>query len=275
MNEVVDETVAEVVEDDVIDDVIEADEVDTEEAEPETTDSEETASIEDEPSESSTEKPDDGFEKRAAELTSKFYTEKQQKEYYKQQFEALSEQQKAAPVEAGKTLADFEYDEGAFATYLTGQAQQAARAEVEQRQHREVQMKARAEFEAKEAAFAESTADYQMVTRSQTLAISPPMVEALQSAEKGPEVLYYLGKHPDVAMQLANMAPLDAARELGRIEATKLVAPKPSTTKTPAPVPKIKAADTSATRVKSDSPDSDKLSDAEWLKRENKRLGYS
>jgi hypothetical protein len=274
----VDEPVAEVVED-VIDEVIEdvdADEVDADEAESETADSEEEASEVDEPSESSTEKKDDGFEKRAAEITSKFYNEKQQKEHYKRQYDELvAQQQPAPPSEPGKSLADFEYDEVKFSGYLTDQARQAAHAEVEKGHQQEQQFKRRAEFEMKEAAFEENAKDYQAVTRSQTLAVTETMVEALQSSDKGPAVLYYLGKNPEVASSIAQMAPLDAARELGKIEATKLVAPTPPTSKTPAPVPKIKASDTSAIRVKSNTAASDKLSDAEWLKRENKRLGYS
>jgi hypothetical protein len=274
MNEVVDEAVAEVVED-VVEDIddIEADEVDTEDAEAEAADSEETASDKDEPSESSTEKKDDGFDKRAAELTSKFYTEKQQKEFYKQQYEEAIAKQQAVPVEPGKTLADFEYDEAAYSSYLTEQAKQAAQAEVEQSHQQERVMKARAEFEMKEAAYAETAPDYMVVTRAQTLPVSPAMVETLQTAEKGPEVLYYLGKNPDVAASIAGMAPLDAARELGRIEATKLTKPEPPKSKTPPPPPKIKGADSAVVRIKSDSPDSDKLSDEEWLKRERKRLG--
>jgi hypothetical protein len=274
MNEVVDEAVAEVVED-VVEDIddIEADEVDTEDAEAEAADSEETASDKDEPSESSTEKKDDGFDKRAAELTSKFYTEKQQKEFYKQQYEEAIAKQQSVPVEPGKTLADFEYDEAAYTSYLTEQAKQAAQAEVEQSHQQERVMKARAEFEMKEAAYAETAPDYMVVTRAQTLPVSPAMVETLQTAEKGPEVLYYLGKNPDVAASIAGMAPLDAARELGRIEATKLTKPEPPKSKTPPPPPKIKGADSAVVRIKSDSPDSDKLSDEEWLKRERKRLG--
>jgi hypothetical protein len=263
MNEVVDEAVAEVVED-VVEDIddIEADEVDTEDAEAEAADSEETASDKDEPSESSTEKKDDGFDKRAAELTSKFYTEKQQKEFYKQQYEEAIAKQQSAPVEPGKTLADFEYDEAAYTGYLTEQAVQTAKAEVE---HRETQERV--------TAYAETAPDYMVVTRAQTLPVSPAMVETLQTAEKGPEVLYYLGKNPDVAASIAGMAPLDAARELGRIEATKLTKPEPPKSKTPPPPPKIKGADSAVVRIKSDSPDSDKLSDEEWLKRERKRLG--
>ena len=267
-----DEAVAEVVEEEEVNEIVESvdAEDEDEDLETEVAESEETATEEPEPSESSPEKKDDGFQKRIDELTQRYYEEKNQREHFQQQWE--DSQQAAVTEPPGKTLADFEYDEAAFATYLTGQAQQAAKAEVMQREQMERQMKGRAAFEAKEAGFATNVSDYHAVTRNQALPINQTMVETLQTAEKGPEVLYYLGKNPEVAASLANMSPLDAARELGRIEATKLVTPKPSIKTTPAPVPKIKGADSSATRVRSDSPESDKLSDEEWLKRERKRL---
>jgi len=270
-----DEAVAEVIED-IEPDLVES--VDTEEIEDgediEVADSEDAAPDveEPEPSESSPEKKDDGFQKRIDELTSRFYTEKQRADERERELEALRTQ--APELEPGKTLADFEYDEGQFATYLTGLAKNEAKAEVERSIQSDKELKRRADFEMKEAGFAADAADYHTVTRNPALPISQAIVETLQTADKGPDVLYYLGKHPEVAASLAAMAPLDAARELGIIEATKLVKPEPSITKAPAPVPKIKGSDTSNVRVKSDSPESDKLSDEEWLKREQKRLGY-
>jgi len=268
-----DETAAEVVEEEEVNELVESvdAEDEDEDLEPEITDSGDgSAEVEEPPpEESSASKKDDGFQKRIDELTHRYYEEKNQREHFQQQWE---DSQQVAQEVPGKTLADFEYDEGKFAEYLQGQAVQEARAEVERNTQQQQGMKRRSEFEAQEAKFAASVKDYQTVTRNQALPINQTMVETLQTAEKGPEVLYYLGKNPDVAASLASMSPLDAARELGRIEATKLVKPEPILKTTPAPVPKIKGADSSATRIRSDSPESDKLSDAEWLKRERKRI---
>jgi len=268
-----DETAAEVVEEEEVNELVESvdAEDEDEDLEPEITDSGDgSAEVEEPPpEESSASKKDDGFQKRIDELTHRYYEEKNQREHFQQQWEDSQQVAQEAP---GKTLADFEYDEGKFAEYLNGQAVQEARAEVQRNTQQQQGMKRRSEFEAQEAKFAASVKDYQTVTRNQALPINQTMVETLQTAEKGPEVLYYLGKNPDVAASLASMSPLDAARELGRIEATKLVKPEPILKTTPAPVPKIKGADSSATRIRSDSPESDKLSDAEWLKRERKRI---
>ena len=269
-----DEAVAEPIEDEEVTEVEESVDADDDEeaTEVEVAESEDAAKEEEEPepSESSTEKKDDGFQKRIDELTQRYYTEKQQRERYQQQWE--DSQKVEIPLEPGKTLADFEYDESKFAEYVQGQAVADAKAELERGNRQQAEIEQRAKFGVKEDAFAEKVSDYQSVTRNQNLAITDTMVQTLQTAEKGPEVLYYLGKNPEVAASLSGMHPLDAAREIGRIEATKLVAPEPSTKKPPAAVPKIKAVDSGANRVRSDTPESDKLSTAEWKRREIKRM---
>ena len=271
--EALDETAAEVVEEEEVNELVEsvdADE-DDEDLDTETTDSGDGTSEEEEaePEQSSSSKKDDGFQTRIDELTRRYYEEKNQREHFQQQWE---DSQQVAPQEPGKTLADFEYDEGQFALYVQGQAVQEAKAEIERNNQQQQGIKRRAAFEAKEQDFATNINDYHTVTRNNALPITQVIVETLQTAEKGPEVLYYLGKNPEIAASLSAMSPLDAARELGRIEATKLVKPVPSGKKPPAPVPKIKGADSSTARIRLDSPEADKLSDAEWLKRRNKQV---
>jgi len=271
--EALDETVAiDATEDDIVEDVNEIDEpADADIEESEVAEGEEEATDEEkpEPEESSTSKKDDGFQTRIDELTRRYYEEKNQREHFQQQWE---DSQQVVPQEPGKTLADFEYDEGQFALYVQGQAVHEAKAEIERNNQQQQGIKRRAAFEAKEQDFATNIDDYHTVTRNNALPITQVIVETLQTAEKGPEVLYYLGKNPEIAASLSAMSPLDAARELGRIEATKLVKPVPSGKKPPAPVPKIKATNASVTQIKSDSPESDNLSTEEWKRREIKRL---
>lgn len=62
--------------------------------------------------------------------------------------------------------------------------------------------------------------------------LSLMILESDQSAD----LAYHLGKNPALAVQLSQMSPVAAARELGRIEAT-LAPPKPKTaTKAPDPI---------------------------------------
>lgn len=255
-------------EDEELPEQADADEVDDEsedEANEEAQDKEET-----EPEESSASKKDDGVQKRIDELTRKFREQERLAEHYRQEFENTRASQPQVS-EPGKKLSDFDYDEGKYTEYMVDFAQQEASKRVQESSSRESEARKTAQFSAKESEFADVVQDYHRVTRNPELAITPQMVEALREADDGPEVLYYLGKNPEVARSLATMTPLAMAREIGRIEASKLVKPEPSKTNAPAPTPKIKG-DSASSRIKPDSPESDKLSDAEWLKRERKRL---
>lgn len=230
----------------------------------------------DEPSESSPEKEKDGFQERIDEITGKFRNAERQALVAEQQNRQLQEQlaamqQQQPPTGPDKTLADFDYDEAAFAQYVHEQANNQALERAQQEQQARVQAQKQAEFSVKEQEFAKGVEDYMTVTRNPSVPITQPMVDIAQATDKGPEVLYYLGKNPDVAMQLARMDPLAMAYELGSIQATKLVKPEPPKADTPEPPPKIPAAK-SSTKISTTDPASDKLSDAEWLKRENARL---
>jgi len=256
---------------------VDADLVDADDADPDDTDDEDGATEEDdsESAESSTAKKDDSFQTRIDELTGKYRSEERARTEaetrYQQTLRQLQEMQQARPIDPDKSLADFDYDEKSYASYLTDVARQSAQQEIQQRLYQERTTERHLQFTARESDFGSKVDDYQSVTRNPALPITGPMIEALQTTEAGPAVLYYLGKNPDVARNLAGMPPLDMARELGRIEATKLSKPEKSTSKTPPPPSKIKAG-AASTRIAPNSPESDKLSDKEWLSRERKRL---
>lgn len=61
---------------------------------------------------------------------------------------------------------------------------------------------------------------------------SGPVADAIKSSEIGGDVAYFLAKNLDVANSLNAMSPIQAAREIGKIEAKILATPKP----TPPPV---------------------------------------
>lgn len=253
-----------------VDDAIVADEVeevepvevDTETEETEATDdgeveAESEEKPEEEPSESSTEK--DGVQKRIDEMTKKQRDAERDAEYWKQ----IAQQNQVAPepVEPGKTLADFEYDEGKYAKYLTESAKAEAKAEVDKQLATEKMALAQAEFSMKEAEFSKDVDDYYTAVTNPTLAFSEQMATATQSGENGPALRYYLAKNPEVSARLSNMLPWDMARELGKIEATKLVKePAPKVSNTPKPVPKIAATSNKVTT------DPSKMTDAQFAK---------
>lgn len=61
---------------------------------------------------------------------------------------------------------------------------------------------------------------------------SASVADAIKSSEIGGDVAYFLAKNLDVANSLNAMSPIQAAREIGKIEAKLMSAPKP----TPPPV---------------------------------------
>ena len=238
---------------------VESVEVDSEPDEIEATDSEEVAPEEtpEEPSESSTEKKG-GVQARIDELTKIRRETERERDYWK----TLAQQPKPAPVaeQPGKTLSDFDYDEKEYATYLTNQATSQAQNAVRQEIAREQSARVQSEFQGKEADFSKDINDYHIVTRNPDLQMTGNMVNVCRDAENGPGLLYYLGKNPDVSSRLAQMEPLSMARELGRIEATKLSKQSAPPTKAPAPVPKIAA---TSNKV---SVDPSKMTDSQFAK---------
>ena len=263
MPEKADATVTEEVE------AVEAVEADATDTEIEETDNGEVeATAEAEPSESSTEKEEgakDTVQKRIDDVTKARREAERDAEYWKQ----IAQQNQVAPepVEPGKTLADFDYDEGKYAEYLTEFAKAEARAEVDKQLANEKAATVHAEYSQKEAEFAQGVDDYHTAVTNPTLRFSPEMAAATQTGENGPALRYYLAKNPEISASLASMAPLDMARELGRIEATKLVketAPKISNA--PKPVPKIAATSNKVTT------DPLKMTDAQFAKWRQKQI---
>lgn len=104
------------------------------------------------------------------------------------------------------------------------------------------------------------------VLKDTSLPISQAMAEVMMDSERGPEIGYYLSGRPDEARRITQMQPLQAARELGRIEAT-LDSPKPRTeTKAPPPVPTVRTGVTKSVK------DPDKMPVDEWVAYERERM---
>jgi len=280
MNVVNEETIIpEVVEDALVTDEVETVEAEVADAQPdeteETDNGEVTAESEEaEPPEESSPSKQDGIDKRIGEVTNKYRVEERarisaesERDYWRNQ--AQQNQVAPEPVEAGKTLADFEYDEGKFADYLTAQAKSEAKAEADRTVQHERTASLQADFSGREADFSKDIDDYHAATSNPALDFSPDMADATLHAEQGPALRYYLAKNPEVSAKLARMHPFDMARELGRIEATKLGKKEPpSVTKAPKPVPKIVGTD-SKSPIKIDDP---KISDSQFRKLREKQI---
>lgn len=177
-------------------------------------------------------------------------------------------------------LEDFNYDEAAYQAalfkHVKDEAAKAARDELQQERTREKEQAKKLTFKQRETDFAKANPDYFTVTRDPSLPFTRDLVEMASESENGPELLLHLAKNRDLAERISGLSAVAAAREIGRIEASleKPPAPAPApkpVSKAPPPPPKIEATDATP-RVSTTSPDSDKLSDDEWVKAEQARL---
>lgn len=78
--------------------------------------------------------------------------------------------------------------------------------------------------------------DFSEVVLDDNLKITEAMTDTIVSSEIAEEILYFLGKNPDVSETISKMEDLKAAREIGKIEA-KLLAPQPRKKTSTAPTP--------------------------------------
>jgi hypothetical protein len=77
--------------------------------------------------------------------------------------------------------------------------------------------------------------DFEAVALSDEVPVTPVMGDLIKTSDVGADVAYHLGQNRALAAQIAKMNPLDAARAIGRIEAS-LQQPK-ARTETNAPPP--------------------------------------
>lgn len=83
-------------------------------------------------------------------------------------------------------------------------------------------------------------ADFDQVALNPATPISPQVAQMIASMDAGADVAYQLGRNPAEAHRISSLSPVEAAMELGRLEARL---PKPSqqpTTKAPDPVTPVR-----------------------------------
>jgi len=168
------------------------------------------------------------------------------------------------------------FDDTKYQAALTDYNRSVARSEAitaykAERAQEQQQTKA-AEFRKRETDFMAKTPDYREKVYSQATPISQATAELLADSDDGPAVAYYLANNLEVAHQIYDLPPVQAAREIGRIEARLAQpTPKPNLTKAPPPPPTIDAVEP-AISVDPSGPEGDQLSMTDWLKRRNKQV---
>jgi hypothetical protein len=233
-----------------------------------------------------------GVQKRIDELTKNWReTERREREsardaaYWREQALRLQSQpipqpqQRAPEPEAEKTLADFGFDEAKYRSYERSRisqesvelAKQALKAEREQQTIQELN----ANYVKRAREFARENPEYK--DYAETAPISEGVADIIKRLDNGPEIALYLGKNPEIAIEVSNLSQIRSAIELGKI-AAKLEFQRASVAKAktlvssaPQPTPKIEGSEPAIT-PKASSPDSDSMTMDQWLKQRNKEV---
>jgi len=228
-------------------------------------------------------KPKGGFGRRIAQLVSERNEARrildEERRRVDQLVELMAQRQEQPKVEiAPPTLEAVGYDEAKYQQAVIEFAKAEARKEAQEalRADREqVQVQTRQQtFKAKEAEYAATVEDYADVVYDRSVPISQTMAELISESDLGPQVAYHLAKNREVASAIYGLPPVQAAREIGRLEA-KLSTPKAEprpVTQAPPPTPTIAATEAPA-KVSTLDPASDRvMSDAEWVAAERARM---
>jgi hypothetical protein len=172
------------------------------------------------------------------------------------------------------TLAEHNYDEAAYQAALVehvkAETARQVREDLRKEQAEQTKRQKQETFSTREREFAGKHADYLELTRDGSLPVTQTMVELLQEADAGPEVLYYLANNRDEAFRISQMDEKSAARAIGRLEAKLETPAKPApppkpVSKAPPPPPQIEAVEPAVNKDPSQMTDSEF---AKWRKRQ-------
>lgn len=152
--------------------------------------------------------------------------------------------QKPADGDAPPREEDFGGDPVAYERALIRyEARKETRAEFEAQEKRRTEEARERQLAEREAAFSkrvetarERFEDFDAVAFNDATPINDAMAEVIWSSEKGPDLAYHLGSHPDEARRIASLPPIQAARELGLIEAKLSLPQRRTATNAPNPI---------------------------------------
>lgn len=189
-----------------------------------------------------------GFQKKIVKL-------EQEKEYWRQ--EALRAQTNAKPTEPAKPIMDTSTRPKAsdFATHdeyleslVDWKADQKIAAINSKRQQDEAKNQVQTKFQTHNArveSFKETHEDFdETMENVNTIPMSLAVQESILDSDHGPEMMYALASDPKEFKRICSLPPLQAAREMGKLE-TKFIkststTPETKTTRAPKPVTPVR-----------------------------------
>lgn len=161
------------------------------------------------------------------------------------------------------------FDDAKYQAALTEYNKQVARSEaiavIQAERAKEQQQQKVQSFRQREAEYMAKNPEYRDIVYGEafmSVPLSAATAELIAESPDGPAIALHLAKNLEVAAHLADLPPVQAAREIGRIEARlakEAEKPKPLTT-APPPPPSIEAVEPAVEK------DPLKMSDAEFAK---------
>lgn len=110
-------------------------------------------------------------------------------------------------------------------------------------------------WEEREKAFEASTKDYKdrvsAFLEEDVASFSPSARTAIVESEVGPQLLYHLARHPEIADRISELSPVRQVAELGKLEANLAKAPK-KPSNAPAPITPVGSAQTRTATYRDD-----------------------
>ena len=208
----------------------------------------ETTATESAPVEDATEQPADksnGVQERINKITADKHEERRQREAEAKRADGLQKQldeiQAKKPTLMEPTLEGHDYDDVAFNTASVAfQVQEQVKAELVSQKAKQEQLNQQASAQEVQTKFNErATAlgkdDFD--AKANAIPELPAgVVDAIMGLENGAEMVYHLGTHLDKADSLANMSPMAAMMEIGRISASMSIKPETKTSAAPDPI---------------------------------------
>lgn len=160
---------------------------------------------------------------------------KKEREVLRNMQREQAEQAQRARIEQEPKRENFRDDDAYLEARLEQLVEKKAAEKITQLEKQREQEKAHEQFLERAEKASEKYPDFQQVTSNPSLPINEGMAEFISDSDAGPDVAYYLGKHPSEAAKIAQMSPIKAARALAQIEAE--VGNKPvKTSNAPAPI---------------------------------------
>lgn len=201
-----------------------------------------------------TDKAQKAVNDRIAKITAQKYVETQRANTAEKELADFKSTKEISPQQSSEApkLEDFDFDEGKYSEALINYkvdqrfAEQAS--SDTQKAQDDIKRNEADGFAVKQATYSAENTDYEDSIKN--LPVFPDdTLHAIMSMEDGPKMAHYLGKHLDVADEIANASPMNAAIKLGRIAAKMdATTKKVETTNAPDPIETLKPGSSSISK---------------------------